>query len=243
MFSVTGEYLPTSQGLHFVELPHLLKPHIVSFLKSNNNIHPLTNGKASLQRNVVSRQLSWTWQNETQAETMLIWHIATEYLMIAFPDEAKESSRQSLSYRHRELATKLSRYCAYLMSEAPELLPGNSVDTKFIFDHAMYEARETLGSKLRKRDLLRKVLTSSGVDESTIFTKGLKLGAKLETIREGSLRCKLMAEFWTETILYVAPSDNARAHMERLARGGEFLTHIWALLTHAGVLTRNPIPD
>jgi hypothetical protein len=54
-----------------------------------------------------------------------------------------------------------------------------------------------------------------------------------------------MAEFWVETILYVAPSDNAAAHMERLARGGEFLTHIWALLTHAGILTRNlePIPD
>nr|CAB3456115.1 unnamed protein product [Digitaria exilis] len=249
MFSVTGEYLrqawgnlATSQGLHFVELPHLLKPHIISFLKSNNSGHPLSNGKASLQRNVVSRQLSWTLQNETQAETMIIWHIATEYLMISLPDEAK-GNKQSLIYRDRELATKLSRYCAYLMSEAPELLPGNSVDTKFIFDHAMYEARETLGSKLRKIDRLRKVLTTSYGDEGTIFTRGLKLGAKLETIQEGSLRWKLMAEFWTETILYVAPSDNARAHMERLARGGEFLTHIWALLTHAGILTRNPIPD
>ncbi|RLN34078.1 hypothetical protein C2845_PM03G23780 [Panicum miliaceum] len=54
-----------------------------------------------------------------------------------------------------------------------------------------------------------------------------------------------MAEFWVETILYVAPSENAKAHMERLARGGEFLTHIWALLAHAGILTRDlePIPE
>ncbi|OEL15830.1 hypothetical protein BAE44_0023151, partial [Dichanthelium oligosanthes] len=142
------------------------------------------------------------------------------------PDEAK-ASRQNLSYQRREVATKLSGYCAYLMSEAPELLPGNSVETKFIFDHAMYEARETLGSKLRKRDQLRKVLTSSrDAGTNTIFTRGLKLGAKLETIREGSLCWTLMAEFWLETILYVAPSDNATAHMERLARGGEFLTHV-----------------
>jgi hypothetical protein len=48
-----------------------------------------------------------------------------------------------------------------------------------------------------------------------------------------------MAEFWVQTILYIAPSDNAKAHMEHLAHGGEFLTHLWALLTHAGILTRD----
>ncbi|RLN30710.1 hypothetical protein C2845_PM05G35040 [Panicum miliaceum] len=251
VFSVTAEHLrrawgnlTTSKGLHFVKLPDTLKPQIVALLKSNSDGHPLSNGKASLQRNVVSRQLSWTLQNETQAENMLIWHIATEYLVIALPDEAEES-RQGLRFQHREVATKLSRYCAYLMSQAPELLPGNSVDTKFIFDHAMYEARETLGPKLRRRDELQRVLASSRDAAGTIFTRGLKLGAKLESIREGSLRWKLMAEFWVETILYVAPSDNAKAHMERLARGGEFLTHIWALLAHAGILTRDlePIPE
>ncbi|CAL5079304.1 unnamed protein product [Urochloa decumbens] len=257
VFSATAEYLrrawgnlTTTEGLHFVELPDLLKPQIVSFLKSHcsdgHGHYPLSNGTASLQRNSVSRQLSWTLQNESQTENMLIWHIATDYLVIALPepdDEAK-GSKQSLRFQNREVATKLSRYCAYLMSEAPELLPGNSVETKFIFDHAMYEARETLGSQLRRKGQLRKVLTGSG-DAGTIFTKGLKLGAKLETIRDGSQCWKLMAEFWVETILYKAPSDNAKAHMERLARGGEFLTHIWALLTHAGILTRSvePISD
>lgn len=133
-------------------------------------------------------RLSWTLQNETQAEKMFIWHIATDYLIIALPDDAK-GSRQSLSYQHREVATKLSGYRAYLMSEAPELLPGNSVETKFIFDHAMYEARETLGSETRKRDQLRKVVLTGSGDAGTIFTKRLKLGVKLETIREGSDPC------------------------------------------------------
>ncbi|CAN6203432.1 unnamed protein product [Urochloa humidicola] len=251
VFSVTAEYLrrawgnlTTSKGLHFVELPDLLKPQIVALLKSYSDGHHLSNGTASLQRNGVFRQLAWTLQNETQTENMLIWHIATDYLMIALPEDEAKGTRQNLRFQNREVATKLSRYCAYLMSEAPELLPGNSVETKFIFDHAMYEARETLGSQLRRKGQLRKVLTGSG-DAGTIFTKGLKLGAKLETIRDGSQCWKLMAEFWVETILYIAPSDNAKAHMERLALGGEFLTHIWALLTHAGILTRNvePIPD
>jgi hypothetical protein len=87
VFSVTAEYLrqawgnlTTSKRLHFVKLPDTLKPQIVALLKSNGDGNPLRNGKASSQRNVVSRQLSWTLQNETQAESMLIWHIATDYL-------------------------------------------------------------------------------------------------------------------------------------------------------------------
>ncbi|CAN6197311.1 unnamed protein product [Urochloa humidicola] len=251
VFSAAAEYLrrawgnlTTTKCLHFVDLPDLLKPQIVSLLKSYGDGHPLSNGTASLQRNGVFRHLSWTLQNETQTENMLIWHIATDYLMIALTDDEAKGSRQNLRFQNRDVAIKLSRYCAYLMSEAPELLPGNSVETKFIFDHAMYEARETLGSQLRSKGQLRKVLTDSGV-AGTILTKGLKLGAKLETIRDGSQCWKLMAEFWVETIFYIAPSDNAVAHMERLARGGEFLTHIWALLTHAGILSRNvePIPN
>ncbi|TVU40331.1 hypothetical protein EJB05_13790, partial [Eragrostis curvula] len=39
-------------------------------------------------------------------------------------------------------------------------------------------------------------------------------------------------------LLYVAPSDNVKEHIEFLAKGGEFLTHLWALLSHAGILDR-----
>jgi hypothetical protein len=47
-----------------------------------------------------------------------------------------------------------------------------------------------------------------------------------------------MADFWTETILYIAPSENAAAHIEHLAKGGEFVTHLWALLANAGIYKR-----
>jgi hypothetical protein len=72
-----------------------------------------------------------------------------------------------------------------------------------------------------------------------MFIKGLKLGKELEEIGDEVLLWKVLAEFWAETIIYIAPSDNVKAHMERLAQGGEFLTHVWALLTHAGILKRD----
>jgi hypothetical protein len=44
-----------------------------------------------------------------------------------------------------------------------------------------------------------------------------------------------MAEFRAEMILYVAPSDNAEEHIKHLAKGREFITHLWALLYNAGI--------
>ncbi|CAN6373331.1 unnamed protein product [Urochloa humidicola] len=53
-----------------------------------------------------------------------------------------------------------------------------------------------------------------------------------------SRRWKVLADFWTEMLLYLAPSDSVKEHIECLANGGEFLTHLWALLSHAGILDR-----
>jgi hypothetical protein len=237
----------TSEGLHFVKLTDMLKLEIVSSLKSIGDGH-LSNGESSLQRNGVFGRFSWALLNEAQTEKMLIWHIATEYCKIQMSDEAEafavsanDEENQLSSYHYRDVAIKLSRYCAYLMSNVPELLPGNPAGTSFIFDHVLYETREDLGTKKRNKDLLKEAISRSR-HESTILAKGLKLGTEIESIEDSFLRWKVMAEFWAETILYIAPSDNAKAHMEHLAQGGEFLTHIWALLTHAGILCRPEEP-
>ncbi|KAM0836271.1 hypothetical protein ACQ4PT_062418 [Festuca glaucescens] len=62
-----------------------------------------------------------------------------------------------------------------------------------------------------------------------------------QDIQDMALQWKVLSDFWAEMVLYVAPcaDGQARAHLEALARGGEFLTHLWALLTHAGVLERH----
>jgi hypothetical protein len=55
----------------------------------------------------------------------------------------------------------------------------------------------------------------------------LELGKLLEDlISDKELRWKVLAEFSVEIILYITPSDNVRGHVEQLANGGEFRTHI-----------------
>jgi hypothetical protein len=45
---------------------------------------------------------------------------------------------------------------------------------------------------------------------------------------------RLLADFWSALILSVAPSGRLNEHAEAVARGGELVTLLWALLMHAG---------
>nr|CAB3446102.1 unnamed protein product [Digitaria exilis] len=66
-----------------------------------------------------------------------------------------------------------------------------------------------------------------------VFMKGVKLGKQLERMQNG--------QHWKTSgprqSIYVAPAHStAKEHMRHLEDGGEFLTHLWALLSHAGIL-------
>ena len=89
-----------------------------------------------------------------------------------------------------------------------------------------------------KRTKIRGLQLPDQHEQQTTFHKGVELGRQLEMIDDDKVRWRFIAEFWAETILYVAPSDNAEAHIEHLAKGGEFITHLWAMLSNAGILKR-----
>ena len=68
----------------------------------------------------------------------------------------------------------------------------------------------------------------------------MKLGKQLlELATDDDAGWALLASFWSEMVLYIAPSDSLKApHKKAIARGTELLTLIWALLTHAGIISR-----
>jgi hypothetical protein len=221
-----------------VRLPEVVKREIAASLRSSSG--NLTNGEATLRRYGMLDRFSWSLRGEdgSYTYTMLVWHIATNYCEIALPEV--EDSQQK---EYREVASTLSRYCAYLIAYTPELLPGNSADHTFIVGKVMEEANEALprGKDSIEPTVVNSLLSVADSDMSSrrIFVQGLRLGRELEEDIEASVpRWKMMAEFWAEIILYVAPSNNFSGHIEQLANGGELLTHIWALLSHAGILSR-----
>ena len=212
----------------------------------------LKNGVASLQRND-AESLLWACQLETKTQVILVWHIATSLC------EFRLSSPESLTAeqdKHFKVATALSKYCAYLVTFAPRLLPDHAYDTEFIFDQVVDEARDILqgckkstwekmftSCKDDSKERICEKLFNLDKDDPERTEKTIERGAFLakdlmETIEDNGQRWKILAEFWAEMMLFVAPSDDETAHAEHLAMGGELVTHLWALLSHAGIINR-----
>ncbi|KAK1632429.1 hypothetical protein QYE76_006744 [Lolium multiflorum] len=198
----------------------------------------LTNGAQSLRNNRVYGKLSWACNLHTVAETILVWHIATTICKHEFDAAPSDQDSGQVS-----TASSLSQYCAYLIAFVPDLLPGHSFDSAAILDKSIEDARTfaPLQGAKTMEEKCRILMSNSNSSEDLLIIKGARLARELtEAIHDSALRWRVLSEFWAEMLLYVAPCDDskAQAHLEALARGGEFITHLWALLTHAGVLNR-----
>ncbi|CAL4982294.1 unnamed protein product [Urochloa decumbens] len=215
---------------------------------------PPTIGTRSLgfYRDMTQDDLSWTCKQETVTHTILIWHIATCYCETPQPPEEtpqQSQDEEEPSIGYRKLATTLSRYCAYLVAFLPELLPEHSLTAKVVLQEVLLEPKVLLGrtrmSMEAKRSMIQQLQLPEDESSSlTTFQKGVRLGRQLEQQPDVSLRWRAMAEFWAEMILYIASSpDNAPAHIQQLAQGGEFMTHLWALLCNAGIIMKRPTEE
>lgn len=205
----------------------------------------LSNGVSSLIRHNFSA--FWACQQEIPVKNLLIWHIATEYCDIAQSFRTAELECLVLSHivsslpcfkKKQTVAREISKYCAYLMAFVPELLPDHHLETTRCFHEVRKDALNLLHED---RSLESKYIKMKSYDQQdeTAFGLGIRLGKKLEEIEDDVRRWDILADLWAEMILYIAPSDNAKDHIQHLANGGEFLTHLWALLTHAGILERD----
>lgn len=76
--------------------------------------------------------------------------------------------------------------------------------------------------------------------QNSVIQMGAELGKLLiETYEAENDRAGLwrdLAVFWTGFLLHLAASTRAAKHKTRLVGKGELITHLWALLSHAGFL-------
>ena len=239
-----------------VILPHSVKRILAVELHRvlDEDGRQLTRGTKTLERNQVGPEFSWINETQNHTDTILMWHIATWYCNI-FDKEINSDAHKA--------ATALSGYCAYLVAFLPEILPGKSKNTMRVLQSVLRQARRSMSpedeedERSRLQQVLHKAKDLLGLtrmlkeekesaiqrceisgDSLTTFQKGVKLGKQLIDQLQVELRWKVMAEFWAGTILYIAPSDSKETvdvHVDQLAQGGEFLTHLWALLSVVGI--------
>ncbi|CAM0870675.1 unnamed protein product [Alopecurus aequalis] len=230
-----------------VKLSVEVKKAIVdSLLQSKGD---LTKGVRSLRNNGVQGHLSWAC-NGSATSTIMVWHIATTLCKHDLDAQTKKNRKQPSAVhtaskdevqKDSTVASTLSGYCAYLIAFAPNLLPDHTSGSSLILTESIKEARDLLKGTWFMKSRCKK-LTEIGAasDDNNMEVSLIELGARLARhlmdIQEPTRRWKLLSDFWAEMTLYVAPSDDALGHLEALAKGGEFITHLWALLTHAGIL-------
>ncbi|XBI12857.1 hypothetical protein VPH35_139667 [Triticum aestivum] len=129
------------------------------------------------------------------------------------------------------------------MAYSPELLPDDDAWSNDMYKAAKKDAERVLSGyvtkptpELQYRHLVELLGARS---KHEVLKDGAKLGEQLaESMLGEEVGWEALAEFWCKMPMYIAPSDNLDGHAEAIARGGELVTLLWALLTHLGVVSR-----
>ncbi|XP_066342552.1 uncharacterized protein [Miscanthus floridulus] len=227
-------------------LPEEVKRSIYVFLK--NGLARVRYGEYSLEKNGVLNILRLSarptkLQATSAVERILIWNIATQVCDLLSQGQLGSEPSGSPIKKERLVATTLSAYCAYLVSSAPELLPEHSYDTRLLLEGVQSEAREALKGCLSRDGIYHKLQAVQADPAASVHRYILVEGRRLGEVVHNDMpsmvnRWEFLAELWVELLLSVAPSDNMTGHVQKLANGGELITHLWALLTHAGVVEK-----
>jgi hypothetical protein len=212
-------------------------------------------GRSALQRNGLSDQLSWACKSNSVSEVILTWHIATSIMEV----ESRPLAASTTEATSSRVAIKLSKYCAYLVAFHPELLPENPEKVELVFEKMKEELKGMIGcreyylsrlgtrvhniinGKTRDQPQSRRNQAVGASDQSSkVVRDGIELARSLMGMGEAanSNRWKVLADVWTELMVYVAPSsdeERVKGHEDVLVQGGEFITVLWALTTHIGV--------
>lgn len=233
-----------------------VKEALVSSLRLNG-LDNLQSGVSSLRRHALltdDNWLCWACQLETHTHVILVWHIATSFCDMDYGHKKQASPTHLKDFR---VAMQLSMYCAYLVAFTPKLLPDPEQITKSVFDQVVIEAKQffeescSCGSHKSHSCLCKyeKMMMGVSYDQQlcqiqTNIQRGALLGKRLISLfPDSEIRWKFLAEFWAEILLFSAPSNDHAGHAEHLAMGGELITHLWALLTHAGIVSRPSNPN
>jgi len=138
---------------------------------------------------------------------------------------------------------RLSKYCAYLVAFHPELLPDSPEKTERVVDDMKAELGGIFSCweyyLFPQSARAKKIMDpSTGSDQvNGVVRNGGKLGSLLVGFPVADA-WKVLADVWTELIVFVAPSsdeERIKGHQDVLVQGGEFITVLWALTTHIDV--------
>ncbi|PQM33198.1 uncharacterized protein Pyn_14174 [Prunus yedoensis var. nudiflora] len=183
-------------------------------------------------------KLKWSVGEYQYAESVLLWHIATELYFAKKKENADE--------KRRKICKLLSDYMFYLLVMQHNMMApflGNwhivfqdtrSEAKRFFFKHEITDHQKAC-EKINAVEAKFRSAAVKGKSKSVLFDACF-LVKQLEEVEADPW--KLMSRVWVELLSYASIKCRPIVHAQQPSRGGELLTFTWLLMNHLGLGTQ-----
>ena len=164
-------------------------------------------------------------------ESIILWHVATD---LCFYSRGTSGNSQCA-----RICRQISNYLMHLLFANPEmLLPGSR---RNLFTVAYDELEAVLQgdddlSLLDERGLALKIINKAELPEGFIQDSWI-LAQELMRFGDDNKMWEVIKGVWIEMLCFCAVRCRGYLHAKSLGSGGEFLTYISLLMSHAGLET------
>ncbi|GLT33572.1 hypothetical protein SLA2020_081460 [Shorea laevis] len=186
-------------------------------------------------------------------ETLLIWHIVTEfYLRDTGSGNSSSSASASNGFDYRRICKLLSDYMFYLLVMEPTMISNSPNSWKIVFEGTHKHRHETFGWLVNqmgsepvetffgKKD--RIFNNQNDNDDSSRVKAAYDLAEFFHMERKNrQFSWEQMAEIWVGIVCHAAKNCQPIVHARQVSRGGQLLTLIWLLMNYFGLTPKNTL--
>ncbi|XP_054782212.1 uncharacterized protein LOC129289469 isoform X2 [Prosopis cineraria] len=226
--------LKPTKELHHHIFNHLIKKS--ELISGGQNVSKYGVNDAIEARGLKS--IEWTKMLEFH-QSILTWHVATDICYYySITDHEDDDPKKSIS-------KMISEYMLYILVKQRHMLP---VGTGLI------SFRDTCAETIQVLRQLKIELPSKNVQEAcekllgvrpdsvrrseskSVIVEACRLARSLVIEMEKKEMWELLKVVWVEILVSAATQCKADQHAQQLRKGGEFLTHVWLLSAHLGIM-------
>ncbi|XP_062087373.1 uncharacterized protein LOC133794184 [Humulus lupulus] len=184
-------------------------------------------------------KLKWSVGEFQYAESLLLWHIATELCYSESPSLWENQSKKLcklLSDYMFSLSVKQGSMLAPVLGNWHIVFQDTCAEAKrFFHKHQLVSHSESCKKIIDTKTNLRPAAVKGSKSKSVLFDAS-KLAKDLQSLGTGQWR--LMSRVWVELLSYAAINCRPIVHAQQPSKGGELLTFTWLLMNHLGLGTQ-----
>ena len=174
-------------------------------------------------------------------ESIIIWHLATE--LCYYTDNDRDENEDEW-----KVIKEISDYMMYILAFCPSLLSAGSASYTFQTScrKLFFVIGDNKSSTTSVVDKLKSQLSQRAEFSKEYLVKTELLSCAnqvVHNLREKEQKRKFLTKFWIENLAHVATLCRGTNHAQQLARGGEFLTHVWFLIEHLDLKENFRMPE